>query len=148
LEREIDMDKPITELYSLEHLCTKAGLKITGQRKVILSVLEESDDHPSVDEVCARAKKIDKSVSMATVYRTLSLLDEMDLVIKHEFKEGFARFEVNEEHHHHLIDLETGDVIEFQNDRLEALKEEIARELGYDLVDHTLELYGRKIKQS
>ena len=138
----------MTDIYSLEQQCAKAGLKMTGQRKTILHVLESSTDHPSVEEVYARAKDIDHSVSMATVYRTLSLLDEMDLVIRHEFKEGFARFEVNEEHHHHLIDLETGDVIEFQNDRLEQLKEEIARELGYDLVDHTLELYGRKIKKT
>jgi len=135
----------MTTSYSLEALCSKAGLKITGQRKVILNVLEQSNDHPSVDDVYDRAKKIDQSVSMATVYRTLSLLDELNLVIKHEFKEGFARFEVNEEHHHHLIDVETGDVIEFQNEELEILKEKIAKELGYDLVDHTLELYGRKI---
>jgi Fur family transcriptional regulator, ferric uptake regulator len=138
----------MTEIYSLEHQCARAGLKITGQRKIILQVLEGSQDHPSVDDVYARAKAIDSSVSMATVYRTLSLLDEMDLVVKHEFKEGFARFEVNEDHHHHLIDLETGDVIEFQNERLEKLKEEIARDLGYDLVDHTLELYGRKINKT
>ena len=137
----------MTEIYSLQNACAKAGLKLTGQRKVILQVLETSEDHPSVEDVYARAKSIDSSVSMATVYRTLSLLDEMDLVIKHEFKEGFARFEVNDEHHHHLIDLETGQVIEFQNERLEALKEEIARELGYELIDHTLELYGRKLKK-
>ena len=138
----------MTELYSLEQQCAKAGLKMTGQRKVILNVLEDSHDHPSVEDVYARAKDIDSSVSMATVYRTLSLLDEMDLVIKHEFKEGFARFEVNEEHHHHLIDLETGDVIEFQHEELEKLKEKIAAELGYELVDHTLELYGRKLKKT
>lgn len=137
----------MTELYSLEQQCARAGLKMTGQRKVILNVLEGSEDHPSVEDVYARAKAIDNSVSMATVYRTLSLLDEMDLVIKHEFKEGFARFEVNEDHHHHLIDLETGDVIEFQNEELEILKEKICNELGYDLIDHTLELYGRKIKK-
>ena len=137
-----------TEIYTLEQQCAKAGLKMTGQRKIILSVLEQSTDHPSVEDVYARAKAVDPSVSMATVYRTLSLLDEMDLVVKHEFKEGFARFEVNEDHHHHLIDLETGDVIEFQIDRLEQLKEEIAKELGYELIDHTLELYGRKIKTS
>ena len=137
-----------TNLYSLEKQCAKAGLKMTGQRKVILNVLEQSDDHPSVEDVFARAKDIDSSVSMATVYRTLSLLDEMDLVIKHEFKEGFARFEVNEDHHHHLIDLETGDVIEFQSEKLEAIKEEIAKELGYELIDHTLELYGRRLKSS
>lgn len=138
----------MTDIYSLEQQCARAGLKMTGQRKVILQVLGDSIDHPSVEDVYARAKAIDESVSMATVYRTLSLLDEMDLVIKHEFKEGFARFEVNEEHHHHLIDLETGQVIEFQNERLEKLKEEIARELGYELVDHTLELYGRKIRDN
>lgn len=131
----------------LEKECTRAGLKMTGQRKLILQVLEDSADHPSVEDVYARAKALDPSVSMATVYRTLSLLDEMELVIKHEFKEGFARFEVNAEHHHHLIDLETGQVIEFKNEKLERLKEEIARELGYDLIDHTLELYGRKIKK-
>ena len=136
----------MTAIYSLEQQCAKAGLKMTGQRKVILQVLEEASDHPAVEDVFARAKAIDPSVSMATVYRTLSLLDELDLVIKHEFKEGFARFEVNEQHHHHLIDLETGDVIEFQNERLEQLKEEIAKELGYELVDHTLELYGRRLK--
>jgi Fur family ferric uptake transcriptional regulator len=138
----------MTEIYSLEQQCAKAGLKMTGQRKIILNVLEESHDHPSVEDVYARAKNIDSSVSMATVYRTLSLLDEMDLVIKHEFKEGFARFEVNEEHHHHLIDLESGEVVEFQSEKLEKLKEEIARELGYELVDHTLELYGRKLQKN
>jgi len=137
-----------TDIYSLEQQCAKSGLKMTGQRKVILQALGHSQDHPSVEEVYERAKAIDPSVSMATVYRTLTLLDEMDLVIKHEFKEGFARFEVNEEHHHHLIDLETGKVIEFQSERLEKLKEEIARELGYELVDHTLELYGRKLKDN
>ena len=140
--------KAMTEIYSLEQLCAKAGLKMTGQRKVILSVLESATDHPSVEDVYARAKDIDRSVSMATVYRTLSLLDEMGLVTKHEFKEGFARFEVNEEHHHHLIDLETGDVIEFQSQELEILKEKICNELGYEMIDHTLELYGRKIKKN
>lgn len=131
----------------LEQECARAGLKITGQRRLILRVLADSADHPSVEDVYKRAVALDPSVSMATVYRTLSLLDELDLVIKHEFKEGFARFEVNAEHHHHLIDLETGEVIEFQNEKLERLKEEIARELGYELIDHTLELYGRKIKK-
>ena len=136
----------MSDLNTLEKQCARAGLKMTGQRKVILSVVEESVDHPSVEDLYARAQNIDSSISMATVYRTLSLLDEMDLLTKHELKEGCARMEVNEDHHHHLIDLETGDVIEFQNERLEQLKEEIARELGYELIDHTLELYGRKIK--
>lgn len=131
----------------LQEKCSQAGLKMTGQRKVILQVLEEAADHPSVESVYERAKEIDSSISIATVYRTLSLLDEMDLVIRHEFQEGYSRYEVNWDHHHHLVDLETGHVVEFQNDELEALKEKIARDLGYELVDHRLELYGKKIKK-
>lgn len=133
---------------SLEQKCADAGLKMTGQRKLILQVLETAEDHPSVETVYERAKEMDDSISMATVYRTLNMLDELNLVIRHEFKENFSRYEVNEEHHHHLIDLETGDVIEFQNDELEKLKEKIANELGYKLVDHRLELYGKKIKKT
>lgn len=135
------------EMTSLEERCANAGLKMTGQRKLILQVLNNSTDHPSVEDVYARAQALDPSVSMATVYRTLNLLDEMNLVIRHEFNENFARFEITGEHHHHLIDLETGDVVEFQNEKLERLKEEIARELGYELIDHTLELYGKKLKE-
>lgn len=127
--------------------CADAGLKMTDQRRVILQVLEDAEDHPSVEGVYDRAKQIDSSISMATVYRTLNLLDELDLVVRHEFNENFSRYEVNMEHHHHLIDLETGEVIEFQNDELELLKEKIAGELGFTLVDHRLELYGRKIKK-
>ncbi len=131
---------------SLEQKCAEAGLKMTGQRKTILKVLGESQDHPSVEDVYDRAKVMDASISIATVYRTLSLLDELDLVIRHEFQEGYSRYEVNWDHHHHLIDLETGKVIEFQNEELEILKEKIAHELGYELIDHRLELYGKKIK--
>lgn len=131
----------------LANKCAKAGLKMTGQRKVILQVLGEAQDHPSVEDVYERAKVIDSSISIATVYRTLNLLDELDLVIRHEFQEGYSRYEVNWDHHHHLIDLETGQVVEFQNDELEALKEKIARDLGYELVDHRLELYGKKLKK-
>lgn len=132
---------------NLEQQCAKAGLKMTGQRKVIIKVLGEAEDHPSVEDVYARAKKIDDTISIATVYRTLSLLDDLNLVIRHEFQEGYSRYEVNWDHHHHLIDLETGQVIEFQNNELEALKERIANELGYELVDHRLELYGKKLKK-
>lgn len=130
----------------LERKCITAGLKMTDQRRVILQVLSDAADHPSVDTVYHRAREVDPSVSIATVYRTLSLLDQLNLVQKHDFKSSYSRFETNLKHHHHLVDVETGDVIEFQNDRLEELKREIARELGYDLVDHTLELYGRKRK--
>lgn len=127
--------------------CAEAGLKMTGPRKVILRLLDEAEDHPSVETIYERAREIDSSISLATVYRTLNLLDEHDLVLRHEFQEGFSRFEVNQEHHHHLIDVETGDVVEFKNEELERIKEKIARELGYELVDHTLELYGRRMSK-
>lgn len=130
----------------LEQRCAHAGLKLTGQRKTIIKVLSKAEDHPSVEDVYERAKKEDSSISIATVYRTLNLLDELDLVVRHEFNENYSRYEVNMEHHHHLIDLETGEVVEFQNEEIERLKEKIARDLGYDLVDHRLELYGKKRK--
>lgn len=131
--------------------CSQAGLKMTDQRKVILKVLEDSGDHPSVDTVCDRAKKIDPSISIATVYRTLGLLDELGLVIKHDFGETYARFEVKPEHdhghHHHLIDTESGQVIEFQSEEMEHLIHKISHELGYEVVDHTFEIFGHKIKK-
>jgi Fur family ferric uptake transcriptional regulator len=133
-------------VHDLEERCAKAGLKMTGQRRIILKVLDGAQDHPSVEDVYERAKALDNTISIATVYRTLSLLDELDLVIRHEFQEGYSRYEVNWDHHHHLIDLETGEVHEFQNDELEKLKEKIAKEMGYLLVDHRLELYGKKLK--
>ena len=131
---------------NLEQRCVEAGLKMTGQRRVILQVLGTAEDHPSVEDVYDRAKALDSSISIATVYRTLSLLDELELVVRHEFQEGYSRYEVNSEHHHHLVDLETGQVVEFQNEELEKLKEKIAHELGYELIDHRLELYGKKLK--
>lgn len=117
---------------------------MTDQRRTILKVLEGAEDHPSVEMVYERARSQNPSISMATVYRTLNLLDELGVVIRHDFKENFSRYELNAEHHDHLIDLETGDVIEFQDGELEAIKERIAREMGYDLVDHRLELYGKR----
>lgn len=132
---------------NIEELCVKAGLKMTGPRRTILNVLEEAKDHPSVEDVYERAKKIDASVSIATVYRTLSLLDELGIVVRHEFQEGYSRYEVNSTHHHHLVDLESGKVIEFQNDEIEKIKQKIAKDLGYELVECRLELYGRKIKK-
>ena len=128
----------------LEQRCIDAGVKMTAQRRAILQVLDMSEDHPSVDEVYQRAKELDKSVSIATVYRTLHLLDQMNLVKRHDFNESFSRFEVNVEHHYHLVDVDNGDVIEFQSEELEPLKERIATELGYELVDQRFELYGRK----
>lgn len=132
----------------LEKRCAEAGLKMTEPRRVILGVLSNSPDHPSVDDVFARAKKIDKTISIATVYRTLNLLAELDLVVRHEFQEAFSRYDINMAHHHHLIDVDNGKVIEFQNDEIEALKEKVANELGYELVECRLELYGRKKKKS
>lgn len=131
---------------NLETKCIEAGLKMTEQRRVILRVLSTAEDHPSVETVYQRARSVDRSISIATVYRTLNLLDQLNLVQKHDFKQSFARFETNLEHHHHLVDVETGQVIEFQSQRLEDLKREIALELGFELVDHRLELYGRKVQ--
>ena len=109
-------------------------------------MLDDASDHPSVEVVHERARDIDPTISMATVYRTLNLLDELHFVTKHEFKENFSRFDINMEHHHHLIDVESGAVIEFQNDEIELMKQEIARQLGYELVECRLELYGRKLR--
>ena len=132
----------------LEQKCVEAGLKMTEPRRAVLSVLAHADDHPSVEDVYARAKKKDPSISIATVYRTLSLLDELGLVFKHDFNDSdHARYEVNVDHHHHLIDLDSGKVVEFQNDEIELMKKKIANELGYELVECRLELYGRKIKK-
>ena len=133
---------------NLEHKCIEAGLKMTEPRKVILDILAQAKDHPSVEEVYDRAKKADASISMATVYRTLGLLDELGLVFRHEFSDSdHARYEVNSEHHHHLIDLDSGKVVEFQNQEIEDMKVKIAADLGYELVECRLELYGKKIKK-
>jgi Fur family transcriptional regulator, ferric uptake regulator len=132
---------------SLEERCAQAGLKMTGQRKTILKVLEDAENHLSVEAVHERVRSIDSSISMATVYRTLNLLDELHLVTRHDFGENFARYDINLEHHHHLIDVESGQVIEFQNQEIEDMKKEIARKLGYDLVECRLELYGKKIRK-
>jgi len=116
---------------------------MTGQRRVITKVLEDADDHPDVEEMYNRASAIDDKISIATVYRTVKLLEETGIIERHEFRDGRARYEiVPENHHDHLIDLKTGNVIEFESAEIEALQEKIARELGYKLVDHRLELYG------
>ncbi len=133
---------------NLEERCVQAGLKMTGQRKIILRVLDEAEDHPAVEAVYDRARVIDSSISMATVYRTLNLLDELHLVVRHDFNENFSRYDTNVDHHHHLIDVESGEVIEFQNEEIEILKQAIARKMGYDLIECRLELYGKKIGRS
>ena len=127
----------------LEHLCQEKGLKMTEQRRVISRVLSEATDHPDVEMVYRRAVEIDPHISIATVYRTMRLFEEANVIEKLDFGDGRARFEENRDsHHHHLIDLHSGEVIEFQSPELEILKEKIARELGYELIGHRLELYG------
>jgi Fur family transcriptional regulator, ferric uptake regulator len=133
----------------LEEICVQKGLKMTEQRRVISRVLSEATDHPDVEQVYRRAAEIDPKISIATVYRTMKLFEEANVIERLDFGDGRARFEENrEEHHHHLIDLETGEVIEFANAEIEELKEKIARELGYQLIGHRLELYGVRVKRS
>ena len=132
---------------SVEKRCAEKGLRMTEQRKVIARVLENADDHPDVEDLYMRASAIDDRISIATVYRTVKLLEETDIIERHEFRDGRARYEiVPEDHHDHLIDLKTGDVIEFASEEIEALQQKIAHEHGYRLVDHRLELYGVPLK--
>ena len=133
---------------SLLKKCSKLGLKMTEQRKIIVKVLSESKDHPDVELVYKRASEVDKNIGIATVYRTIRLFEENNIIEKHEFKDGRFRYEeVPDEHHDHLIDVRSGRVIEFQNDEIENLQKKVAKELGYELVDHRLELYGVPIKK-
>ena len=121
----------------LEELCVQKGLKMTEQRRVISRVLSESTDHPDVEQVYRRAVEIDPKISIATVYRTVRLFEEANVIERLDFGDGRSRFEENrEEHHHHLIDLQSGEVIEFVNEEIERLKERIARDLGYELIGH------------
>ncbi len=133
---------------TLEKQCANKGMRMTEQRKIIARVIESTIDHPDVEELYERAIKIDKNISLSTLYRTLNLFEEAGLVAKHDFKDGRARFElIPEQHHDHLIDVRSGKVIEFRNEEIEAIQEVIARRLGYKLVDHRLELYGVPLKE-
>lgn len=128
--------------------CEAIGLRMTGQRRTIAAVLEESDDHPDVEELYARASALDSGISLATVYRTVKLFEEAGILEKLEFGDGRARYEDAErDHHDHLIDMTTGQVIEFCDPEIEALQEKIARKLGYSLKGHKLELYGVPVKK-
>jgi Fur family transcriptional regulator, ferric uptake regulator len=127
----------------LEQLCHDKGLKMTEQRRVLARVLSEAADHPDVEAVHRRASEIDPKISIATVYRTVRLFEEANILERHDFGDGRARYEeVPSEHHDHLIDLQTGRVIEFRNEQIEALQREVAARLGYRLVDHRLELFA------
>ena len=138
----------------IEEKCKAKGVRLTDQRKVIAQVMSDSKerygskDHPDVDELHKRVSEIDKKISIATVYRTVKLFEESGIVEKHDFKGGKARYEKSpEEHHDHLIDINSGEIIEFVNKEIEILQNKVAKKLGYKLVDHKLELYGSKIKK-
>ena len=137
------MCRVMGKISRLEQLCLEKGMKMTEQRRLIARVLSESHDHPDVEEVYNRALKKDPKVSIATVYRTMRLFEEAEIVEKHDFGDGRARYEeVSEDHHDHLIDIKSGRVVEFYDEELETLKSEVAKKLGYDLVGHRLELYA------
>ena len=130
---------------TIEQKCLSKGVKLTEQRKIIAKIMSDSQDHPDVDELYNRASKIDSRISIATVYRTVKLFEEAGIVAKHDFKGGKARYEeLNEGHHDHLIDIKTGEIIEFVDDEIEKLQQKVAEKYGYKLVDHKLELYGIK----
>ena len=130
---------------TIEQKCIAKGVKLTEQRKIIAKVMSNSTDHPDVDELYTRVSKIDSKISIATVYRTVKLFEEAGIVAKHDFKGGKARYEeLSESHHDHLIDVKTGEIIEFVDDEIEKLQKKVAEKYGYELVDHKLELYGVK----
>ena len=138
---------------NIEQKCLDKGVKLTEQRKIIVKVLSESkenygeSDHPDVDELYNRVSKVDSKISIATVYRTVKILEEAGILVKHDFKAGKARYEqIRESHHDHLIDVKTGEIIEFVDEEIEKLQKKVADKYGYNLVDHKLELYGIKKK--
>jgi len=131
----------------IEKLCIEKNMRMTDQRRIIARVLSDADDHPDVEEVYRRATEIDSQISIATVYRTVRLFEEADILERHDFRDGRSRYElVTESHHDHMIDIESGEVIEFVDDKIEQLQKAIAKKIGYKLVDHRMELYGIKIK--
>ena len=133
----------------LEKICVAKGMRMTEQRRVIARVLSLADDHPDVEEIHRRATEIDANISIATVYRTMRLFEEAGVVERHDFQDGRARYEeATEDHHDHLIDLRSGEVIEFVNEEIEALQKRIAEQHGYKLVDHRLELYGVPLEKA
>ncbi|USG61206.1 transcriptional repressor [Sneathiella marina] len=132
----------------LEQICVEKGLRMTGQRRVIARVLSESQDHPDVELVYKRAVDIDDTISISTVYRTVRMFEENGILERHDFGDGRARYEeVSDQHHDHLINVQTGQVIEFTSDKIEELQKKIAAELGFELIDHRLELYGKPLSQ-
>ena len=132
---------------TIEQKCLAKGVKLTDQRRIIAKVMSEASDHPDVDELYNRVSKIDPKISIATVYRTVKLFEESGILTKHDFKGGKARYEtLVESHHDHLIDIKSGEIIEFVDEEIEKLQKKVAEKFGYNLVDHKLELYGIKKK--
>ena len=132
----------------IEDKCQQKGVRLTDQRRLIAKVMSQSSDHPDVDELHKRISKIDEKVSIATVYRTVKLFEESEIIEKHDFKGGKARYEQSPDiHHDHLIDVNTGEIVEFVDEEIEKLQNKVAKKLGYKLVDHRLELYGTKNKK-
>ena len=139
---------PESDLSRIEQLCADKRLRMTGQRRVIARVLSAAKDHPDVEEVYRRANAVDPRISLSTVYRTLRLFEAKGILERHDFGAGRGRYEeATRRHHDHLIDIETGKVIEFRNEEIEEIQERVARELGFSLVGHKLELYGTPIKR-
>ena len=131
--------------FNIEEKCKQKGVKLTDQRRLIAKIMSNSKDHPNVDELYKRVSALDSRISIATVYRTVKLFEEVGIVTKHDFKGGKARYEeLSESHHDHLIDIKTGAIIEFVDQDIENLQKKIAKKFGYELVDHKLELYGIK----
>ena len=132
----------------IESKCKQRGVRLTDQRKLIARIMSESESHPDVDELHRNVNKLDSKISIATVYRTVKLFEEAGIVSKHDFKGSKSRYEqAPEEHHDHLIDVNSGEITEFVNEEIEKLQKQVAEKLGYKLVDHRLELYGSKIKK-
>ena len=132
----------------IENKCKQKGVRLTDQRKLIARIMSKSVSHPNVDELHQKVSKFDSKISIATVYRTVKLFEEAGIVSKHDFKGNKSRYEkATEEHHDHLIDINTGEITEFVNEEIEKLQKQVAEKLGYKLVDHRLELYGSKIKK-
>ncbi len=131
---------------TLLNKCKKLGLKLTEQRRIIVKVLSDSSDHPDVESVHKRAVKIDKRIGIATVYRTIKLFEDNNLLEKHEFKGYSSRYETVRENHHHLIDVQSGKVKEFRNTLVDAMQKQVAKEMGYKLIDYRLELYAVPVK--
>jgi Fur family transcriptional regulator, ferric uptake regulator len=136
-------DKAIPDRRNIEALCAAKGMRMTEQRRTIARVLADSDDHPDVEELYRRCVKVDDRISISTVYRTVRLFEDAGIIERHDFREGRSRYETStESHHDHLINLRNGEVVEFKSEEIERLQAEVARKLGYKLVDHRLELYA------